>query len=358
MFSKKIMFYFLVFSFFLFVARSSEKSKMEDLCKKGDEIACNWVNATDFCDDDKMKGCADRGQAELDLVKRKLRLTGIVKEQAQEMKEAFSSAVPHFQEACEGGYFEACVFLGKLNNEGHSFHTIVVFEKNMKKAEEYLTKACNNENFSGCYALGQIFANEKNIKKAKKYYITACEGGYTSSCNKLGKMFADAKDFEKAQKFYKLSCDKGDENIGCRSQKAVEKTIARKISKRSRRVMDWYAAKKYCKNLKERGHFDWKLPTISKLRTFIHNCPATETGGACKLTDDCVQLSCFNDACSGCPKGGKYSKIGDRYSLWSQTQLEPENENSDVEGFLIVNFSNGAVENASMYTKLYVRCVR
>ena len=49
--------------------------------------------------------------------------------------------------------------------------------------------------------------------------------------------------------------------------------------------MDWLSAVNYCQNLAEGKYYDWRMPTISELRTLIQNCKSTETDGKCSITD-------------------------------------------------------------------------
>ncbi|MFO7736362.1 MAG: hypothetical protein R6W70_09150, partial [bacterium] len=91
----------------------------------------------------------------------------------------------------------------------------------------------------------------------------------------------------------------------------------------------------YCEGLG--GH----LPTISELRTLIQNCPDTETGGACGVTDECLSYSnCWNDTYGGCSfdDSGKYSVFGDKGRFWSSSVLS---DNADIAWY--VYFSNGNV---------------
>jgi len=121
--------------------------------------------------------------------------------------------------------------------------------------------------------------------------------------------------------------------------------------------MNWSDAKQYCANLNEDGYSNWRLPTISELRTLIKNCPATENGGKCKVTDGCLSYdNCKNDACDGCSYSSavRYSKLGDTSFFWSSS------ESSDNAGYAWgVHFNSGQVfYYGSGAGFVDVRCVR
>jgi len=77
--------------------------------------------------------------------------------------------------------------------------------------------------------------------------------------------------------------------------------------------LDWESAVIHCQTLELDGT-GWRLPTIGELRTLFRGCPATETGGACGVADDCLSWDtdgCYNVSCQGCelnagPVGGCY----------------------------------------------------
>ncbi len=130
-------------------------------------------------------------------------------------------------------------------------------------------------------------------------------------------------------------------------------------SKKAPNKMSWSDAKTYCANLNEDGYSDWRLPTISELRTLIKNCPATESGGACKITNECLSSKCRNDDCKGCKhfEEGRYSKLEDTDQVWSSSEV------SDYIYYAWnVDFGDGEVIGKSFIShKVHfalVRCVR
>jgi len=125
---------------------------------------------------------------------------------------------------------------------------------------------------------------------------------------------------------------------------------------------EWDEAKSYCQNLEWGGFNGWRLPSISELRSLIRGCPETETGGACGVTDDCLDLTCWNSSCDGCSDlggpglNGYYSPIAlevNGYGYWSSS---PVMENSDVA--FQVSFLNGSIYDLYLYVNTHSRCVR
>lgn len=112
--------------------------------------------------------------------------------------------------------------------------------------------------------------------------------------------------------------------------------------------MNWQAAMDYCDGLALCGHGDWHLPTISELRSIIRGCPATETGGSCGVTDECVERDCWSEECQGCttgagPTDGCYweTSLSDECDswFWSSTESIPSHENDPM-----IHFANGSLK--------------
>ncbi|MBO4697985.1 DUF1566 domain-containing protein [bacterium] len=128
--------------------------------------------------------------------------------------------------------------------------------------------------------------------------------------------------------------------------------------------VDWNDAEAYCGSFSKNGFDDWRLPTISEIRTLVQNCEGTVSGGACGVTDECLNESCWSeDLCSSCTAlddidGGDlpenyYSKLGDNYgiTLWSSSA-------SDESDYVwALSFSNGGVNSHGKTGSGSVRCV-
>jgi len=139
-------------------------------------------------------------------------------------------------------------------------------------------------------------------------------------------------------------------------------------------MMDWRLAERFCKRLKLGGQRHWRLPTITELRSLIRDCPATQTGGSCGVTDICLKFKkCRDVTCGGCSKkggpgsGGSYwppelsGEIGRYWSsstVWdASTGFEKWTvnfDNGDI-GMGELGYSNVGVSAIAYFA--YVRCV-
>jgi hypothetical protein len=127
-------------------------------------------------------------------------------------------------------------------------------------------------------------------------------------------------------------------------------------------TMTWAPAVAYCSNLVLAGYDDWRLPTISELRSLIRGCAATATGGSCGVTDACSQRTvCWSSACNGCtfnggPDGGCYwpsALEGGCYFTWSSTDIPDYGDSAWGMNFIDASTGEGGKTGGG-----YVRCVR
>jgi len=133
--------------------------------------------------------------------------------------------------------------------------------------------------------------------------------------------------------------------------------------------MSWQSAISYCNARSVYGYSDWRLPTISELRSLIRGCVGTVTGGPCKVTDSCARSdeSCHTVDCGMCtenggPDDGCYRPeplTGTCGRSWSSTRETTVTDRTNV---WYVNFAGGYVmsidtANADGYVSS-VLCVR
>lgn len=140
-----------------------------------------------------------------------------------------------------------------------------------------------------------------------------------------------------------------DTDVPCTSSGNWTKNGSLEWSDLSKTAMIYSAAKTYCENLCGR------MPTISELRTLVQNCPASETGGACGVTDTCP--SCYTDeGCKSCDgdSTGKYSKLGDA-NIWLLSATMTSTAGDYV---WHLSFQNGGIGGSTLDNGANVRCVR
>lgn len=126
---------------------------------------------------------------------------------------------------------------------------------------------------------------------------------------------------------------------------------------------DWTAAADYCDSLDLNGHGpgSWHLPSISELRSIVRGCPETETGGACGVSDSCLDDTCRDTSCSGCAgdgpdTGGAYWPVelsGPVGWHWSSSS---HSDDSSYAWF--VHFRFGLVDYEPSWRPAFARCVR
>jgi|GEM_PF-588768 len=112
----------------------------------------------------------------------------------------------------------------------------------------------------------------------------------------------------------------------------------------------WDGSVDFCNNLGD----NWRVPTISELRTLMQNCSGTVTGGECAVTDSCLNSSCYNDECRNCSASfSGYSKIGDMDLFWSSSVNDADNSIA-----FEISFFDGGIYADSKTTQAQSMCVR
>ncbi|HNT27287.1 MAG TPA: DUF1566 domain-containing protein [bacterium] len=128
----------------------------------------------------------------------------------------------------------------------------------------------------------------------------------------------------------------------------------------------------HCADLTLEGKDDWRLPTISELRTLVRDCPNLVTDGACGVTDSCLSgMTCLDiPSCYSCGEGsagtgpddGYYWEPGvwiyqnDPKNIYLSSSTDPDNGNPWT-----LDFYNGSIRiNPGPATTgdFMIRCVR
>ena len=122
----------------------------------------------------------------------------------------------------------------------------------------------------------------------------------------------------------------------------------------------WDEAVSYCDNLVEDYSDNWRLPTISELRTLVLNCVGSVPGGECGVVDtgnpstSCLSASCAGVGyCGGCPATVEHSKFSDTSEFWSSSIV------TDASSYVWnVHFTYADVSRSGKAECFRVRCIR
>lgn len=122
-------------------------------------------------------------------------------------------ALDIFEDVCNAGRTTACLYAGMMYYEGYYEGTN--FIKDNFKAFEYNQKACLGEEAHGCLNLGLIYLNGEGIRqdnlKAVEAFKKTCKSGEPKGCINLGVMYIKGegvdKNYKTALELFGKACD-------------------------------------------------------------------------------------------------------------------------------------------------------
>ena len=147
----------------------------------------------------------------------------------------YPDAGPLFEQACAGGGFEACAFLGYMyqNQLGRA--------RDYARAATVYRKACEGNNAFACSQLGYMYQYKLGVEQdyplAATLFSKACDAGSANGCVNLGYLYQHslgvAQDYPRAASLYSKGCN-GGTPVGCNSLgimfetgSGVEKDVSR-----------------------------------------------------------------------------------------------------------------------------------
>ena len=141
---------------------------------------------------------------------------------ADGVKEDDLKALSYYTKACDVGYSYSCARLALIYEENK------VVEQDTKKAFKLYTKACGGGDMFACHNVAVSYGKEKSEQNQKisiNFYKLACEGGYADSCIYLGRLYRDSRvvdrDYKKAKEYFSLACEENN-RLGCKEVRILE----------------------------------------------------------------------------------------------------------------------------------------
>ena len=114
--------------------------------------------------------------------------------------------------------------------------------------------------------------------------------------------------------------------------------------------MSWMDKAVQCRESKEGGITQWRMPTIDEIRELLPSSEALKTGGECKVTNECFDYAdeeCFNEAVCSHEEGGEMimSSLFDYMGYISGTMNNQDDEvwAVDLGSSSLFSFSDGYI---------------
>jgi TPR repeat protein len=309
-------------------------------------------------------------------------------------------AIQFLKKACEYGESASCRMLGNQYSDW-AFDSFVGLQfpvdvpSAVPYADGYYTKSCSLGDAEGCARVGRFAEKKGDFTDALSFYrkaaviepsLSEALGDYTADVARLSKILRDPEKYRQEKRAWEneqAAQKRAREDAAAKQEIEKEEAILKRLSrfiwkdpqtglmwqkKPSGGRMAWWAAKDHCEHLRLGEYTDWRLPTISELRSLIRGCPATESGGCCGVTDSCLGDRCSDGSCKGClEKGGPGSGrmywppefFGANNGLfnWSSALMNMPNAFTDHTAY-VVDFESGGVLWISSGFEMPARCVR
>lgn len=123
------------------------------------------------------------------------------------------------------------------------------------------------------------------------------------------------------------------------------------------KTMSWAAAQTYCDSLDLGGQTDWRVPTISELKSVVKGCTKT---ASCGITDSCAGYTACKGDSGDCKNGcGTGNYLPEELGLELNTYWSSTEESVKPTAAWVVNFNSGSVSYMlKTWDNVNIRCVR
>lgn len=115
----------------------------------------------------------------------------------------------------------------------------------------------------------------------------------------------------------------------------------------------------YCETFSAGGEDDFRLPTVSELRTLIRDCPSSASGGSCPVGPSALDSTSYETTCAGCDATATCywpAELGGPCTLyWSTSEVS---DYPAGEAAWFVSFNRGSIAWEDASSPFYARCVR